>query len=259
MIAALLSLSLASSLQEEPSKPDHEPLPRFEAEVDAWYARASGWIFITRGSRPGTATRAREGHEFGVDPQILPAVGARLRFWDAHSIGFRAVSTVETGSQTPSGDFVYHGERYPAGTPAHSEVGFLLVDVDYQYRWQLSEDLLLTPHLGAQYWEFSSKLRTEGGAAVLDESRKFSSGYWLAGADVEVGVYGPWVLKGAFLGGMNGLDRFFIEAEGAIQLRLTSWATLSAAYRVQQVRFHTSTNEANLIFHGPSVGFTLRF
>ena len=259
MIAELLAISLASFFQEDPSSPDDEPLPRFEAEFDAWSEGASGWIFITRGSRPGTATRAREGHEFGVDSAILPVVGARLRFWDAHTIGIRAVSTVETGSHISTGDFVYHGETYPGGTSVHSEVGFLLVDLDYQVRCPLSEGLILTPHLGAQYWGFSSKLRTEGGGNALDESRKFSSGYWLGGADVEVGVYGPWMLKGTFVGGMNGLDRFFMEAEGALQLRLTSWGKLSAAYRVQQVRFHTSTNEANLLFQGPSLGFELSF
>src|SRR5436305_2006326 len=66
-----------------------EELPWITVEADAWYAGAPGWIFITRGSRPGTATRAREGNEFRLVPRVLPVGNASFNFWDHSALGFQ--------------------------------------------------------------------------------------------------------------------------------------------------------------------------
>jgi hypothetical protein len=240
-------------------EPRDENLPTLSAEVDGWYAAAAGWIFITRGSQPGSATRAREGRDFDLEPEVLPAGEAWLRFWGPHALGFRIVPAEESGTRTASQDFIYHGETFPAGREIHADVGFLLADVDYRYRAELSADLTLTPHVGMEYWGFSSHLRTADGLPAVDEKRSFSSGYWLAGADLEARLVGPLVGRASLLGGITGSDRYFVEAHAGFAVILSSWLSFTADFRIHDLRFHTSTNEADLFFYGPSVGAQARF
>jgi len=258
MTPILVALLAARAAAQDPP-PREESRTTVSAEADAWLASPSGWIFITRGSQPGTATRAHEGREFGLDSEVLPVGDAWVRFWESHALGFRIVPAQESGTHTASADFVYHGEAYAAGRDIHSDVGFLLADVDYQYRWEISEDVTITPHAGAEYWGFSSRLRTIDALPPVDEKRSFSSGYWLAGSDLEASL-APWLRAEALLlGGITGSDRYFVEADAGLALRPASWASITLLYRFHEVRFHTSTNEADLRFHGPSVGLELRF
>ena len=255
--AVLLAIMGPAFAQDEP--PGGGPRPSVSAEADGWVASPSGWIFITRGSQPGTATRAHDGREFGLDSEVLPAAEAWVRFWESHALGFRIVPAEESGTHTASEDFIYHGQAYAAGREIHSDVGFLLADIDYQYRWEVSADVTLTPHAGAEYWGFSSHLRTVDALPPVDEKRSFSSAYWLAGADLEAGLT-PWLRAQALLlGGITGSTRYFVEANAGLAFRPASWASVSLLYRFHEVRFHTSTNEADLLFHGPSAGLELRF
>lgn len=260
MPAVLVALFLAApAWAQEPGRSQDEPRPLLSAEGDAWLASPSGWIYITRGSQPGTATRARVGHEFGLDSEVLPAGGAWVRFWESHALGFAIVPAEESGTHTASGDFLYHGAAYAQGREIHSEVGFLLADVDYRYRWELSDDLTLTPHAGAEYWGFSSHLRTVDALPPVDEKRSFSSGYWLSGADLEAGL-ASWLRGEAqVLGGTTGSSRYFLHASAGLALRPAAWASITFLYRFHDVRFHTSTNQADLRFQGPSAGLEVRF
>src|SRR5258706_2183793 len=177
----LLPLAVAQGQTGAGSAEDPQDLPRsFSVEADAWYASTTGWIFITRGSRAGTATRAREGDAFELDPQFLATGKAWLRLWDSSALGFQMVSTEESGTSSVEHDFIYHGNTYAAGRKLRAELGFLLMDLDYQYVWEAAENLTVTPHLGAAYWKFSSRLRTVDALPLIDEKRGFSSGYWLA-------------------------------------------------------------------------------
>jgi hypothetical protein len=251
-MTGILILSLAVA-QQGP-----EP-PRIAFEGDAWYVVPSGWIFITRGSRPGTATRARQGDQFKLDPELLPAGDVQFRLWDASAIGFRVLPAEESGSHAASSDFVYHGETYAAGRQVRAEVGFLLMDLDFQYAWKAGEDLTVTPHLGAEYWGFSSRLRTADSLPQIDERRSFSSGYGLAGVDLAARLSERLSLKVSFLGGATGADRYFMEARAGLEFRALDFLSIDLGGRFHELRFHTSTNEANVLFYGPSAGITLRF
>lgn len=254
-------VALALALGEPQSPPADEggQEPRVTLEADGWYAAPSGWIFITRGSRPGTATRARQGSAFGLDPELLPVGKATFRFWESSAVGFQIVSAEESGTRAAERDFVYHGETYAAGRRVRAEAGFLLVDLDYQYAWRATPELTVTAHAGAEYWGFSSRLRTVDARPLIDERRDFSSGYWLAGMDARARLPAGFGLNFSLLGGTNGADRYFVEAEAGACLDLAGSLRVKLGYRVHEVRFHTSTNEANLLFFGPSAGLELRF
>jgi hypothetical protein len=234
-------------------------LPRVTLEGDAEYLRSSGWLFITRGSEPGSATRIHERREFGLDSEGVPAFGATARIFEAHALGVRLESIDQKGTRSSPDDFVYHGTLYPAGREISAEAGFLLAGVDYQYLWRPNEVLGITPHLGFEYWGFSSRLRTVDPGPSIDEKRSFSSGYWLSGVDVGARLDPRVELRLSLLGGVNGADRNFLDVRGGFWIRVVPAVSLSAGYLLQEVRFHTSTNRADLLYYGPSAGLEISF
>ena len=256
VLLGAFSLGIAGSAwaQEEAPLPPHVSL-----EGDAEYLRSSGWLFITRGSEPGSATRIHERREFGLDPEVIPAAQTTARIVDAHAIGFRLSSIDQTGTRTTPDDFVYHGTPYPAGREISAEEGFLLAGVDYQYLWRPTESLGITPHLGFEYWGFSSRFRTVDPGAAIDEKRSFSSGFWLSGVDVSARLEERFELQFSLLGGVDGADRNFLEIRGGLRVRIVPAVSLSAAYLLEEVQFHTSTNRADLRFSGPSAGVEISF
>ena|SRR5579883_2345427 len=265
-ICAFLVIRAAPAGAEGDERPEGWPAtmgaeedPVWEAEAQAWYAMPSGWIFITRGSQPGTATRARQDRDFRLDSEVIPSGGAWVRFWGPNVLGFRAVSTEESGTHTTERDFIYHGETYGEGRQVHAAMGFLLLDLDYQYRWKVSDDIILVPHVGGEYWGFSSRIRTVDSLPSIDEQRTFSSGYWLAGLDFEARLSDAFRSKVTLLGGATGTDRYFIRADAGLALDVAPHLALTASYRFHNVRFHTSTNEADLFVHGPTVGIEARY
>src|SRR3954447_1835365 len=106
LMAPVCFLVLSLGCEQDPAPAAEEPrqLPRLSLEADAWYASASGWIFITRGSQPGTATRAREGNAFDLDSRFLPVARGSFRFWGPSAVGFRVVRAEESGTTTARQD-----------------------------------------------------------------------------------------------------------------------------------------------------------
>ncbi|HXX93086.1 MAG TPA: hypothetical protein VEN81_05600, partial [Planctomycetota bacterium] len=201
--------------------------PQVRLEGDAEYLRSSGWLFITRGSEPGSATRIHERREFGMDSETVPAGQAIVRLFDEHALGFRVVSMDENGTRSSPDDFIYHGTLYPAGREVLADVGFLLAGADYQYHWRPNSFLELTPHLGFEYWGFSSRLKTVDAGPPIRESRSFSSGYWLSGMDLGATLQEGLEAGISLLGGVDGADRNFLELRGGIRARLAASIALS--------------------------------
>jgi hypothetical protein len=256
VILSAFGLGIGEAAWSQEEAPE---LPRIALEGDAEVLRSSGWLFITRGSEPGSATRIHERREFGLDSEVVPAVQATARLFDAHALGVRLSSIDQKGTRASPDDFVYHGTLYPAGREVSADVGFLLAAVDYQYLWRPCEGLGITPHLGFEYWGFSSRLRTVDPGPPIDEKRSFSSGYWLSGVDLSARLQAGVELRLSLLGGVNGSDRNFLELRGGFRVRLVPAVALSADYLLEEIRFHTSTNRADLLYYGPSVGLEISF
>lgn len=229
--------------------------------VDAlgWYVLPSGWLSITRGSRPGTATQADLESDMNLDPGTQPEIEARWEFLDSHSIAVRAALLDLSGTGVTDEGFIYHGIPFGAGRSVRSELDFTLVQVDYQYAPIRSSDLRLSLHLGAEYWKFSGRIQTDDAQPPLDTQRSFDSAFWMAGVDVDWRILPPLDLQLRLLGGAERSEQYFYDLDARAQWNLGTAVGLTLGYRYQVLRFRQSTNQSDLRFQGPEFGLELRF
>lgn len=245
------------SLRQPSDDPAGEPA--VEVRARAWFMTPYGWLYITRGSRPGTATRMVDGSDNHVDPSVTSIVDLKMRIWGPHSIGLRAGSCDTKGTGTVSENFIYHGRTFAAGRQVETDLDFRVFDFEYLYAMSLAPGLTLTGHLGAQYWEFSGKVTTVDAGPRVAGDREFTSGFWLAGVDGLWDVHENFSLRFLAVGGIETEGRHFYELEAGALLRLGNRIAFEVGYRLYQIHFQQSTNEADLRYYGPTLGVELRF
>lgn len=247
----LVSWSLLSG--EEP------PEPGVQASVQAWLAVPKGWLNITRGSQPFTATHADLGSDIHLDPDVAPVVDTRIRLSGSHGlgIGFAQVDAEGTGDVDES--FTYHGDVFDAGRRVNTELDFLLLWGDYQFTFNPGDDLEVTAHAGAEYWAFSGRVKTVDTGPALTTQRSFDSAFWMAGLDLSWKAASGVELRASAAGGYERSSQYFWKAEGDVRLRLAGPLSLTAGCRIDVIRFRQSTNQSNLQFFGPTLGVDVAF
>ena len=240
-----------------PAAPQDEPAA--SAALEAWHVDPSGWLFITRASVAGTATRIDEGDEFRLDRGFVPMLKARASFSANDAAGFRYVPIELSGESTAPEDFIFHGTTYGAGRRVDSRLLLTVYDLDYRRRFRLDDRLTLTARLGLEAWRFSARLRTEDALPPISQRRSFSSLYWLGGADLDADLSRGFGARLSLLGGINEHDKHFFEVDAGAAYRPIPSISLSAGLRLHRLRFDHVTNEADLSFAGPYAGIEISF
>lgn len=254
-----LAMLLAATLQTTggAGSPDDDPSLRLQAS--AWLVVPSGWLSITRGSRPGTATTMSVGDELALDLSVEPLIEVDLALNARHALGARFWTLSLSGTGVDEEPFIYHGFTFDAGRPVRSDVDFFMVDAGYTYTFNPGEPLQLSGTLGIQYWSFKSRLRTVDDLPRIDTWRGFDSAFWMAG------IEGSWRategihVSGFLAGGTERREQYFVEAQADARVRLWGPASLSLGYRFESIHFRQSTNRSGLNFHGPIFGMEIRF
>ncbi|HEV3026138.1 MAG TPA: hypothetical protein VG457_01115 [Planctomycetota bacterium] len=229
------------------------------ASTQAWYAVPKGWLNITLGSQPFTATHADIGSDISLDPDVAPVLEARMKFTGSQGCGIRVAQIDAEGSGTADESFTYHGDVFGAGRRVRSELDFLLLQGDYQFTFNPGDDLEVSAHAGAQFWSFSGRLRTLDAGPLLTTQRAFASAFWLAGIDFLWKAGSGLELRASAVGGDERTSQYFWEAEGDALLWIAGSVTLTAGYRIHVIRFRQSTNQSNLKFFGPTLGLEIAF
>src|SRR5438477_5110735 len=142
-------------------------LPRSLAEEDrglaltletrASYVVPSGWLFITRGSEPGSATALHVDDQIDPEPEFVPSVEGCFRLLENHAVGARLALFSLSGTGADEQPFIFHGTTFDAGRPVRSELNFQFIEIDYQYAFNPRDALRITAHLGAEMWNFSAR------------------------------------------------------------------------------------------------------
>ncbi|MBV8881279.1 MAG: hypothetical protein JO332_15035 [Planctomycetaceae bacterium] len=257
MTPLLLPLLLGlAGLAQEPPAPDETGI---RMDLRGWLVEPGGWVEITRGSRPGTATRTRLGSEIELDRELVPDLRARWEFLDRHAVGVGVALLDLSGTRIADDGFVYHGETFDAGRKVVADMDLTLVPFDYQYAFYRTPTLGLTGHAGAEYWSYAGHLRTADGLPPLDTKRRFDSAFWMAGLD---GAWSPaaWVdFRALAAGGTERQNQYFYNLEATAVLRPWANVAFSLGYRANVLRFRQSTNASDLRFRGPEIGVEIRF
>src|SRR5258708_29964696 len=116
-----LELIVVCSLlsRDDPQEPD------VRISTQAWYSVPYGWLYITRGSRPGTATPADFGSDVSLDPDVAPLLEARMRVSGPHGVGVRFAQIDAEGTGSADESFTYHGNAFDAGPVVKTALGLL--------------------------------------------------------------------------------------------------------------------------------------
>ena len=93
----------------------------------------------------------------------------------------------------------------------------------------------------------------KGETSGLNESRTFTHMYPVATAAAEHRFGDVRVAAGANLGGV-ATDRFVVDLEASLGVRLFGHVVLEAGWRWMRFDFHETTNKASMTFEGPFVG-----
>jgi len=229
------------------------------ADVLAWDVSPGGWVTITRGSRAGTGTPVHLGSEVDLEPGFAPELEGRWEFLESHAVGIRGSLLDLSGTGVTDEGFVYHGVVFDAGRTVHAELDFATVQFDYRYTALRTEVVRLGLHLGAEYWDFSMRLRTADALPSLDTQRSFSSAFWMTGVDVDWRPHPQVDLLFRALGGTERSRQYFFDLDARALWSPWKNVGVSLGYRYQAVRFRQSTNQSHFRFQGPEVGIDLRF
>jgi len=256
----VISWSLLPDADSGESKTMQNPLGiDLRVSTQAWYAVPKGWLNITLGSQPFTATHADIGSDISLDPDVAPVLEGRMRFSGSQGCGIRVAQIDAEGSGTADEPFTYHGDVFDAGRRVRSELDFLLLEGDYQFTLNPGDDLEVSAHAGAQFWSFSGRLKTVDAGPLVTTQRAFASAFWLAGIDLLWKARSGLELRASGVGGYERASQYFWKAEGDALLEITGSVSLTAGYRIHVIRFFQSTNQSNLRFFGPTLGLEIAF
>jgi hypothetical protein len=224
------------------------------ARTEYWYAKPTGQLVITRGSRPGTGEVARVGEDFGLErPGILGGeLGAPL---GDHRLRLSYLDLRFSGTEDLDQALVSHGETYPAGAGVRTELDLPRLSLAYDYDvWDTPWTTARVGVVGHVYW-VTARLAS----GPLDEQRAYSRAIPALTASVEASL-GDW--HGALDGSLGYTDSdhdFFGGVRILLGVRLWGKLDVNLGYRWERLDASAETNRVAVTVHGPEVSLAIRF
>jgi hypothetical protein len=234
-----------------------DPCGGFEVAVRAraWWASASGDLLITRGGEPGSGTVADLEDDLGLDSDVVPSAGVDVRL-GRHRVRLGWERLAFSGDATLDAPLVFRGTVFPAGEHVDGSLRLSLWEAGYQFLVVDTPCTEVWVGAGAWYWQFCGSL--EGDTPGLDESRSFGHVLPIATLDATQRMGDLFVSAGVH-GGMLAEDRYALDLEAAVGLRVWGPIEVEAGWRWMRFAFHETTNEMVATFSGPFVGLSATF
>ncbi len=222
-----------------------------------WRPWLFGNIYITKGGKPGTASRINVREELGIEEDDVPEAGLRVDAGD-NRFSFRYTPIEFEGRETVSNPFIYHAATFPTGQEVKSSLSFDFFQAFYDYRLIHAESGELRFGVGAYYWIFDSRLTSHGPGGRLTEHRGFSSILPEAHLSGEL-TFDIVHVGGSVAGGYlsNGLS--ILDTEGYVGVRLWKELDLDIGYRYLHFDLKATTNKDDVSLHGPFFQLALKF
>ncbi len=235
----------------EAGAPEPEEATPFVVGIDGRYWRpwASGKVFITEGGNAGSATWVHLHDDLDLDPANGWDVGLVARY-GRHRAYFTYAPLAFEGDARLGESVVYNGGLFPAGDRVRSDIRLDHYEVGYEFGILAEPQTEVWSGLSAWIWTYDGKLDDQ--TSGFDRRRSFTHVYPVLTLS---GLHRIDVLKLAAEGKLGGLagDRYAIDAEASIGVRLLERADLDLGWRYQRFAFHETTNEARMTFQGPFV------
>ncbi len=228
------------------------------AEIDFWYAIPGGSIYITRGGNHDSADRAYIGREIAVDGDLAPGAIVEVNLGSMWSAGMRFTSVLQSGEGSIQDSFNYKQRTWDEGRSIETTLEFTFFEVWAAHTFELPSGVRITPRAGLEYWDFLSRIRTIDAGTPLDEHRTFTSALPMAGCGIEIPL-GSVALFASLNLGLSTEGRRYADLTFGASCSIAGALSVTAGYRVHEQKFHETTNQADVIYHGPQLGVELRF
>lgn len=222
-----------------------------------FHANLSGTLLITKGGKPGSGERINVREDLNLETDHVPEAGFGVSLGD-HRLGFDYLPLSFEGKDTLAKPLVFHGTTYPTGTDLSSDLDFTFYSFRYDYsvlRGKLGD---FRVGLHGEYWAFDSSIKGSGPGGPYDEHRGFTS-FYPGGAFSGQLRHGILHLNGAFVLGGLSTERFLIDTEGSLGVRLWNHLELDMGYRILHFDMTETTNDGDLTAHGPFFQLALAF
>lgn len=233
--------------------------PVLEVKANYWNASArSGSLTITRGSRPGSASKVYF-KELNLKSKGIAEFGERVSVsnnWRTH-VGFSKIEM--EGDATVDRPFIYHGEEYAAGSKVRTWFELIGVDVG-------GEGLLFetgTSPVKSRLWaglnchvlDFFSRIRGDG----KDEMRKYAFGFASASATYEYQAENGGLNARILYGPGNNSGDYLFMTEAKLLLKAKEDITLSLGWKHSKRNSKCYTNHFENELSGPTLGLHIKF
>ena len=225
----------------------------FTLRARYWRPWATGDVFITKGGAAGSASSVDLKDDLGLDAGNEWMVGADVRM-GRHRIRLAYEPLAFDGKNTLDRSVIYHAATYPQGASVQGNIDLTLYEAGYQYASLDDCNDTIWTGVSAWVWTYDGRLKTTG----IDESRSFTHVYPVATVAAEH-RFGNWKVAGGLNVGGLATDRYVIDLEASVGVKLFGHLDLEAGYRWMKFEFHESTNKASMTFSGPFVGVAYEF
>lgn len=218
-----------------------------------WRPAPSGDMLITRGGVPGSGTRLDFEDDLDLETADAANFGLDIAY-GAHRFHISYEPLTWHGSSTLTRSVVYHAVTYGIGETVDSDVEMTFLRGGYDYALVNEPGGKLRVGLEAYWWQFDATLDgSVGGKTRREFSHVFPAIYLDADAR-----FGSWHIRGkAAYGTMFESDRYLVDLEAAIGIRLWQRLTLDVGWRYWNLVFHETTNEGNFKASGPFVELSI--
>ncbi len=232
--------------------------PAFAIGAAAWQAAPDGHLFVTAGSKPGTATTMELEDHLGLEEATQLDWHADVDFGD-HRITFEHLPLSFAGDSVVDDAFIFHGATYPVGDRVVTAFDLDTFILRWDARCWSSDATRSSAHVGLGAWWWRYAMQVEGSPSGNDEVRQFSHLYpgvhgdltWDAGSGLLL------ALDGAFAG--TGTSRTLYDLSGSLIWEIGDHVGVAAGYRFMRWDFNESTNDGDFDLRGPWLGLTFRF
>jgi hypothetical protein len=204
-------------------------------------------MFITAGGVPGTATTA--DFEDDLDMETADAWGFGLAIaYDRHRVHAVWEPLEWHGRAVLSSPLVYHAVTFGAGETVDSDVEMSFLRFGYDYALLHQANANLRAGLGGVWWMFDATL---DGSVSGSTRREFTHLYPSVHAEGEAYLGAFHLHARAAYATLLESDRYLLDLEAAVGVRLFGCVTLDVGWRYWRLEFHETTNIADFTATGP--------
>ena len=230
----------------------------FSAQGALWQVKPSGDVFITAGSKPGTATNADVSSSLGLDTERTWTGRVALDL-DTQRFSLEALPLHLHGTTNADKNFTFHGAGYGGGDSITTDLN---LDT-WIAKWEVGTSTsaktadAIRGGIGLYWWHFDSQV--VDGTNGSDESRKFSHLYPSVNGSATLDAGHGLRIEFATAFAATGRKRQIRDLSAALGYQLSDAVDLSLGYRYLRFDFDESTNDGDFDLRGPFTALQIRF